>query len=209
MCIYRFDQMTIGIIFKGCRLGLIALLGLLSGCVTRPALEPLECRGRFPAMFGKINIPEVMSDIASQFCVPREGPLNPLISETEHVVVPDFLELGGFSTGMTGMVLGETARGALSEVCRHKVRQIDLSKTIRLGNDGAIALTRDPGRIARSEFPSRWGYVGLYAEFPGKLLLSLRELDMESGATTRVVTKQVTYGCTIVGGEYKFSYQVN
>ena len=190
-------------------MGLVALLGLLTGCVTRPALEPVECRARFPAMFGKINIPEVMSEVALQFCSSREGPLNPLITENDHVVVPDFLEIGGFSTGMTGMVLGEATRGALSEVCRHRVRQIDLGKTIRLGSDGVIALTRDPGRIARSEFSSRWGYVGLYAEFPGKLLLSVRELDMESGATTRVVTKQVTYGCALVEGEYKFSYQVN
>jgi hypothetical protein len=132
-----------------------------------------------------------------------------MISDRDVVLVPDFIDITNYTTGHAGVYLGEVARGSLSEVCRHKVRQIDLGRVIKLNADGLVALTRDASKVANLEFVAKWGYVGTYSELPGKILLTLRELDMESGATTRVLAREVNHGCKLVYGEHKFSYTLN
>jgi len=181
----------------------------LGGCATRYVPEPIECSGRLPSVLSKINLTDLLGKVAHEFCPGGSGPSNPLISDRDVVVVPDFVDITNFNTGHTGVYLGEVTRGSLSEVCKHKVRQVDLGKAVRLNADGLSALTRDASKVANPEFVAKWGYVGTYSELPGKILITLRELDMESGAATRLITREINHGCRLASGEYMFSYSVN
>ncbi|GEM_PF-2054648 len=195
--------------FRFASVSLIAFSAVMAGCAARYIPEPRECGGALPSVLSKVNMTELMGKMANEFCPTGVGALNPLITDRDVVLVPDFLDLSSFKPGQAGVVLGEVTRGALSEVCRHRVRQVDLGKTIRLNEDGVVMLTRDSGRLSSSEFAAKWGYVGTFSTMPGKLLLTLRELDIESGATTRIISRELNFGCKLGDGEYKFSYSVN
>lgn len=182
---------------------------LASGCASRYVPEPTECSGRLPSILSKINVTELMGSMVREFCPSGSGPSNPMMSDRDVVLVPDFVDITNYTAGHAGVYFGEVARGTLSEVCRHRVRQIDLGKVVKLNSDGLIALTRDASKVASPEFVAKWGYVGTYSELPGKILLTLRELDMESGATTKILAREVNHGCKVVYGEYKFSYSLN
>ena len=181
----------------------------LSACASRYIPEPMECSGRLPAVLSKVNLTDLLGKMTHEFCPRGDAPANPLISDQDIVVVPDYKDVGNFTTGHAGIVLGEVTRSVISEICKHRVRQVDLGKTIRLNEEGVGVLTRDSARLAKSEFVSKWGYVGTYAELPGKLVITLRELDMESGATTRIVSRELNHGCRISNGEYRFNYSLN
>jgi len=182
---------------------------VLSGCASRYVPEPIECSSRLPVVLSKINVTELMGKMVQEFCPSGSGPSNPMISDRDVVVVSDFVDITNFSTGHAGVYLGEVARGSLSEVCRHRVRQVDLGKVVKLNADGLVVLTRDSSRVANAEFVSKWAYVGTYSELPGRILLTLRELDLESGSTTRILAREVNHGCKLVYGEYKFNYSLN
>ena len=182
---------------------------LVSSCAATYTPEPPECSGRVPAILSKINLTDLVGKLSREFCTARSGPTSQGITDNDIVIIPDYLDISTFSTGQAGVVLGEVTRGAISEYCQFRVRQIDLGKSIRLNSDGVVALTRDATKVANLDFAAKWGYVGTFAELPGKLLITLRELDMESGATTRVVSREVVHGCRLSLGRYAFSYSVN
>lgn len=179
-----------------------------AGCATPYVAEPALCAARLPSVLGQINVTQIVGKMAEGFCPSGAGPLNPLMTDGDVVVVPDYLDVASHATGLTGVVLGEVTRSSLSAVCGHKVRQIDLSKSVRLSADGIIGLTRDASRVVNREFVGRWGYIGTFAELPGKVIFTLRELDMESGATTKLISKEIVYGCRLESGRYRFEYSV-
>jgi hypothetical protein len=182
---------------------------LVSGCTAKYIPEPPECSGKVTAVLSKINLTDLVGKLSREFCTARGGPTSQGITDNDIVVIPDYLDVSSFNTGQAGVILGEVTRGAVSEYCQYKVRQIDLGKSIRLNSDGVIALTRDSTKVANPDFAVKWGYIGTFAELPGKLLITLRELDMESGATTRVVSREVVHGCRLSFGRYAFSYSIN
>jgi hypothetical protein len=152
---------------------------------------------------------QVIGKMTEEFCPHGSGPVNPSITERDVVIVSDYLDVSSYSPGLAGVVLGEVTRSSLSKVCGHKVRQVDLGKSLRLNSEGLVALTRDASKVANPEFGSRWGYIGTFAELPGKLVLALRELDMESGTTTKLVTREIVFGCKFESGKYNFEYSFN
>jgi hypothetical protein len=160
-------------------------------------------------VLSKINVTELVGKMVHEFCPAGFGPSNHMITDRDVVVVPDFIDITNYTTGHAGVYLGEVAGGTLSELCRHRVRQIDLRKVVKLNSDGLVVLTRDASSVASREFVAKWGYVGTYSELPGRLLLTLRELDMETGATMKIIAREVNHGCKVVDGEYKFSYNLN
>jgi len=181
----------------------------LASCAAPLVPEPAICGGRLPAALAQMNIKQIVSEMTTAFCPTTAGPVNPMITDQDVVVVPDFVDVSSHATGFTGVVLGEVTRGSLSTICGHKVRQVDLGRALRLSADGVVALTRDASKIANPEFISRWGYIGTFASMPGKAILTLRELDMHAGMTTRLVTKEIVFGCRLDAGRYRFEYTVN
>jgi len=173
---------------------LSALSILISGCYSR-VYSPEYCRLSVPEALGYLQLGDIMGGVAREFCDPSLGPRNHDVSAKDVLVVPDFVDLGTYSPRLTGMILGEVTRSSLSATCRQPIYQVDLSKDIKLDKDGVVALIRDNARIANREVSARWGYVGTYTASPGKLIISLRELDMISGAISRMVTREISYGC--------------
>jgi hypothetical protein len=167
------------------------------------------CGGRLSSALAQMNIKQIVSEMTFEFCPAGAGPVNPMITDRDVVVVPDYVDISSHATGLTGVVLGEVTRGSISTICGHKVRQVDLSKALRLSADGVVALTRDASKIANPEFVSRWGYIGTFASMPGKAIFTLRELDMDAGMTTRLVTKEIVFGCRLDGSRHRFEYSVN
>lgn len=171
--------------------------------------QPVPCRGAPPSLFSRIELNSLMRNFVGEFCSPESGLRNGEISPQEVVVVPDFVELSSYHANTTGIILGEVTRSAVSVVCRQPVRQVDLSKALRLNEFGLSALTRDAEKIAFNGVPVRWGYVGTYAELPQKIILTLREIDFSSGTISRVVSKELVYGCHWDGSRHVFTYSVN
>jgi hypothetical protein len=171
--------------------------------------QPVSCQGSPPTLFSRIELNSLIRNFVGEFCSLEDGVRNGEISPQEAVVVPDFVDVSSYHANTTGIILGEITRSAVSVVCRQPVRQIDLSRSLRLNEFGLSALTRDAEKIAFNGVPVRWGYIGTYAELPKKLILTLREIDFSTGTISRVVSKEIVYGCHWDGSRHVFTYSVN
>ena len=204
-------------VFRSASVALLVLC-LVSGCATRNTrdvsnetdwYQPAACHGSPPALFSRIELNSLIRNFIGEFCSPDGGSRNGEINPEEAVVVPDFVDINSYQANSSGVILGEITRSAVSVVCRQPVRQVDLSKSLKLNEFGLSALTRDAEKIAFNGIPVRWGYVGTYAELPRKLILTLREIDFSSGVISRVVSKELVYGCYWDGTRNIFTYSVN
>lgn len=165
---------------------LLLLVLSLAGCAA-VSDKPHDCPSTVPDALRKIELVEIADRLVAEVCAAG--------ASDEVVLVPDLLDLKTFQPGQTGMLLGEVVRGRLSARCKYKIRQVELSKNLRLNEGGLSVLTREVKELQSSEFAARRAFVGTYTAMPGKIVVTLRDLDLRSGTIDRIASREVTFGC--------------
>ena len=183
-----------------------ALMGGLVACSTLAPETPCSAQ-RLPRLVGITNFDRIFRRMAAQLCEPlcSQTPQGVVLSCDERqlshsVMVPDFLDLQTYTSGPTGLYMGEQMRAALSMQCRSKIAQIDFGKYFKLTQDGWSALTRNPSEIQHDELKSQDVVVGTYSFQGNKLSVFVRRIQGSSGVIQKMVSNSVTYICR--GDEY-------
>lgn len=168
---------------------LLALAGL-GGCAGLRDVSP-DCPSTAPDALRKIDLLEVADRLVGEMCIAPAAEGGP----EDVVIVSDPIDLKSYQPGQTGVLLGEVVRARLSARCKLKIRQVDLSRSLRLNEGGLSLLTREVKELQASEVAAKRAFVGTYSAMPGKLVLTLRDLDLMSGTIERISSKEVSFGC--------------
>jgi hypothetical protein len=178
---------------------------LTSGCSSARDFSPQACPTLTQDALRKLDLIDIAGQLAGPMC-PKGLASDADLDEI--VIVPDLLELKTHQAGQIGMVLGDLVRSRLSRDCGFKIRQVDLSRSIKIGDGGISLLTRDNKELLSDEVAARRAFVGTYTSLPNTLLLTLREVDLSQGTIFRSVSKQVRFGCRMSPFGSEFSYEI-
>jgi len=111
------------------------------------------------------------------------------------LLVPDFVDLNLLNPGSLGLLLGERFRASVSKVCKLPIRQVELSREIRLTPSGLLALTRDSSTVRYRQFGASSIMIGTFDLQPGRLTLVARQVSIEGAVINRMATKETTWRC--------------
>ncbi len=111
------------------------------------------------------------------------------------VLVPDFVNLTTYSPGTSGLYMGEQMRAALSQRCNSKIFQAELGRDLKLSAEGLVALTRDPGEIAKDEFAGQDILIGTYSYSGNRLSVFVRKISGAAGVISKMISKEIEFSC--------------
>mgnify|MGYP006287061873 FL=1 len=97
----------------------------------------------------------------------------------------------------------------MSNLCRLPIRQVDLSRDLKLNRDGMVALTREASQAKQQEFKAQNAYIVTYNPQPTKLTLVARNVALDTATIVGISTKEVSWTCTTTpGGATNFSWKM-
>jgi len=189
---------------KASRLVCLALVLCLTACASyiNPHLGSAECAYADNAVYTGANA-QIMASLDLQgmtdalaFSLCNGDQMQSLRENPEDVLlVPDFVDLNLLEPGALGLLLGERFRASVSKVCKLPIRQVDLSREIRLTPSGLLALTRDSSTVRLRQFGASSIMIGTYDLQQGRLTLVARQVSIEGAVIKRMATKETTWRC--------------
>ena len=189
---------------KTFRLFCLASVLCLTSCASyiNPHLGSAECAyadnpfytGANPQILASLDLQAMTDALALSLC--NGNQMHSLQENPDDVLlVPDFVELNLLEPGALGLLLGERFRASVSKVCKLPIRQVELSREIRLTPSGLLALTRDSSTVRFRRFGASSIMVGTYDLQQGRLTLVARQVSIEGAVVNRMATKETTWRC--------------
>lgn len=181
----------------------VCLLGL-TGCTTN---DHQQCAKLGLSRLVVLNeVGSVFDELAIGFCPSRctgtaAACEDPGLSKL--VLVPDFVNLTTYSPGTTGLYMGEQMRAALSQRCNSKIFQAEFGRDLKLSGEGLVALTRDPGEIAKDEFAGQDILIGTYSYSGNRLSVFVRKISGAAGVISKMISKEIEFSCNALGTSAK------
>ncbi|HBG05970.1 MAG: hypothetical protein A2075_16385 [Geobacteraceae bacterium GWC2_58_44] len=87
-------------------------------------------------------------------------------------------------------------RGGLNAACCSKIVQAEFAKYFKLSENGLVVLTRQVSEIKKNEYAHPEVVVGTYNYLNNnKVLIFVRRINTETGAISRMVTREIDYTC--------------
>lgn len=106
----------------------------------------------------------------------------PNMTMDEILIVPNFAETTTLkSNTRLSFILSDTLKNKLVSKYSYTVREIELSKSFRFGEEGFKVLTRDAKKINNTVINSRYAVVGTYTLTKNQLLLFLKFINIRDG----------------------------
>jgi hypothetical protein len=173
------------------RLGLTLALSvsILSAC-SSPMIEPTaKCWMDKRGVLSRLDLKSALDEAATSLCSEE------LADPSVPLLVPDLVEIQSYKPDSIGIFMGEYFRGSLTQACKQKVVQADLSRDFRLNNQGLSALTRDPALVRNPEISANQAMVGVYDWQNNKLVLMLKQINLENSTVKKSVVKEFTWRC--------------
>ncbi|MDC0932749.1 FlgO family outer membrane protein [Arcobacteraceae bacterium] len=100
----------------------------------------------------------------------------------EILIVPNFAETTTLkSNTRLSFILSDTLKNKLVSKYSYTVREIELSKNFRFGDEGFKVLTRNSKNINNTVINSRYAVVGTYTITKNQLLLFLKFINIRDG----------------------------
>lgn len=120
--------------------------------------------------------------IISQLLQKASYQIFPNMKMDEILIVPNFVETTTLkSNTRLSFILSDTLKNRLVSKYSYTVREIELSKSFRFGEEGFKVLTRDAKKINNTVIDSRYAVVGTYTVTKNQLLLFLRFINIRNG----------------------------
>jgi len=185
----------------------------LSGCAASlPSTVGGACYNKaLPVLLDATDLKLLFHDIAAELCVDncsdcsaesKDGKLatrscadGAEISQRT-VLVTDFADLQSFLPNHSGLLMGELMRGGLNAACCSKIVQAEFAKYFKLSENGLVVLTRQVSEIKKNEYAHPEVVVGTYNYLNNnKVLIFVRRINTETGAISRMVTREIDYTC--------------
>ena len=106
----------------------------------------------------------------------------PNMEVDEILIVPNFAETTTLkSNTRLSFILSDILKNKLVSKYSYTVREIELSKNFRFGDEGFKVLTRDTNSINNTVINSRYAVVGTYTVTKNQLLLFLKFINIRDG----------------------------
>jgi len=143
-------------------------------------------------LFNACSIPELRynhelkntnyDEIVSKLLQKASYQIFPNMEMDEVLIVPNFAETTTLkSNTRLSFILSDVLKNKLVSKYSYTVREIELSKNFRFGEEGFKVLTRNAKSINNTVINSRYAVVGTYTLTKNQLLLFLRFINIRDG----------------------------
>lgn len=181
---------------------------LLASCASTNDQLRDRCSLSRADIYSRIDTRRVIDEVVKGLCKPSST--TDLTNSEDAVLIPDVLDVQTLRPESLGLALGELFRSSVSNICHFPIRQVDLSKELRLNRDGMVALTREATKARDQEFKAQNAYIVTYNAQPTKLTLVARNVNLDTATIVGISTKEVTWTCTTnVAGSTQFSWKMD
>lgn len=151
-------------------ISLVAIMILFTAC-SIPSM-------RYSAELKNTNYDEIISNLLQK----ASYQIFPNMKMDEILIVPNFAETTTLkSNTRLSFILSDTLKNKLVSKYSYGVREIELSKNFRFGNEGFKVLTRNAKNINNTVINSRYAVVGTYTITKNQLLLFLKFISIRDG----------------------------
>jgi hypothetical protein len=152
------------------QISLIAIIMLFTAC-SIPSL-------RYNTELMNTNYDEIISELLQK----ASYQIFPNMEMDEILIVPNFAETTTLkSNTRLSFILSDTLKNRLVSKYSYGVREIELSRNFRFGDEGFKVLTRDSKNINNTVINSRYAVVGTYTVTKNQLLLFLKFINIRDG----------------------------
>ena len=153
------------------KLSLIAIIMMLFTACSIPTL-------RYNAELKNTNYDEIISNLLEK----ASYQIFPNMKMDEVLIVPNFAETTTLkSNTRLSFILSDTLKNRLVSKYSYTVREIELSRNFRFGEEGFKVLTRNSKNINNTVINSRYAVVGTYTVTKNQLLLFLKFINIRNG----------------------------
>jgi len=153
------------------KLSLIAIIMMLFTACSIPSL-------RYNAELKNTNYDEIISNLLEK----ASYQIFPNMKMDEVLIVPNFAETTTLkSNTRLSFILSDTLKNRLVSKYSYTVREIELSRNFRFGEEGFKVLTRNSKNINNTVINSRYAVVGTYTVTKNQLLLFLKFINIRNG----------------------------
>jgi hypothetical protein len=187
-----------------------ALMVLLASCASSSNQQLDRCTLSRADIYSRVDTRKVIDELVRGLCQPsgKNVDISQLQPE-EAVLIPDVVDVQNLRPESLGLALGDLFRSSVSNICRLPIRQVDLSRDLKLNRDGAVALTREASLAKQQEFKAQNAYIVTYNPQPTKLTLVARNVSLDTATIVGVSIKEVSWTCTTTPtGSTNFSWKM-
>jgi len=158
------------------KISLIAITLLFTACSIPRSISIPEMR--YNAEIKNTNYDAIISILLQK----ASYQIFPNMTMNEILIVPNFAETTTLrSNTRLSFILSDTLKNKLVSQYSYTVREIELSRNFRFGEEGFKVLTRDSKNINNSVIKARYAVVGTYTLTKNQLLLFLRFINIRDG----------------------------
>lgn len=183
---------------------------LLASCASSNDLLRDRCSLSRADIYSRIDTRRLIDEVVKGLCKPTLAKDAANFNPDDAVLIPDVLDVQTLRPEMLGLALGELFRSSVSNICQLPIRQVDLSKELKLNRDGMVALTREATKARDQEFKAQNAYIVTYNAQPSKLTLVARNVTLDTATIVGISTKEVTWSCTTsVSGATQFNWKID
>ena len=188
----------------------VTLSVLLVSCTTTGQQQMDRCSLSRADIYSRIDTRKVIDEVVRGLCQPSSQSIDiSQMPSEEAVLIPDVVDVQNLRPESLGLALGELFRSSVSNICRLPIRQVDLSRDLKLNRDGMVALTREASLAKQQEFKAQNAYIVTYNPQPTKLTLVARNVALDTATIVGVSTKEVSWTCTTTPtGGSNFSWKM-
>ena len=188
-----------------------ALTVLLASCSSTGPQQLDRCSLSRADIYSRIDTRKVIDEVVRGLCQPpgQSVDISQLPPE-DAILIPDVVDVQNLKPDNLGLALGELFRSSVSNICRLPIRQVDLSRDLKLNRDGMVALTREASLAKQQEFKAQNAYIVTYNPQPTKLTLVARNVALDTATIVGISTKEVSWTCTTTPtGGTNFSWKID
>ena len=188
-----------------------AITVLLASCASTSNQQLDRCSLSRADIYSRIDTRKVIDEVVRGLCQPSTQVVDiSQLPPEDAVLIPDVVDVQNLRPESLGLALGELFRSSVSNICRLPIRQVDLSRDLKLNREGTVALTREASLAKQQEFKAQNAYIVTYNPQPTKLTLVARNVALDTATIVGVSTKEVSWTCTTTpSGGTNFSWKMD
>ena len=188
-----------------------AITVLLTSCASTNNQQLDRCSLSRADIYSRIHTRKVIDEVVRGLCQPSGQSVDiAQLPAEDAVLIPDVVDVQNLRPESLGLALGELFRSSVSNICRLPIRQVDLSRDLKLNREGTVALTREASLAKQQEFKAQNAFIVTYNPQPTKLTLVARNVALDTATIVGVSTKEVSWTCTTTpSGGTNFSWKMD
>ena len=109
------------------------------------------------------------------------------------IVISDFINIDTWKVDSKGILFSEYMKAALSKVCSCEIYEVKLRRSLKLSEEGLVALTRNAYEVKNRNIQARWIILGTYRETEYGVTIFVKLVDFMTGKVKKVVVGRFSY----------------